>query len=149
MMISLRRTLLPCVLLVGLSRMVLAAGDAPAVRDAAGFFTPATVQKANEDIAAFQKQYPVDLLIETVKSVPPDKAQQVQAMKPADRDKFFADWALEKARAAKLRGWAWETSSRRPASSRALNRGHFSSNLRPRSAVPPLVIALCRLAFSP
>lgn len=100
---TLRRVLFPCVLLAGLAP-VLTAADAPDVRDTGGFFTPATVRKANEDIAAIQKQFKVDLLIESVPAVPPDKAKQVQAMKPAERDQFFENWALERARAAKIRG---------------------------------------------
>src|SRR5437764_1289393 len=95
MMYSLRWALLPGVLLAGLVPLASSA-DAPDVRDAGGFFTPATVRQANDDLAALKKQFKVDLVIDSVSSVPPDKVKQVQAMKPAERNQFFANWALER-----------------------------------------------------
>jgi len=103
MKLSLRWALLACLLLARFAGFA-AADDAPAVRDAAGFFAPDTARKANEDIAALKKQYQVDVLIETFPSVVPDKLKQFQDTNAADRTQFFIDWSLERAAAAKLRG---------------------------------------------
>ncbi|MGA2255879.1 MAG: TPM domain-containing protein [Thermoguttaceae bacterium] len=98
------RIFLPGVLLAAFVGFAWAAGDRPAVRDDAGFFAPDTVRKANEDILALQKQFKVDLLIETVASVPSDKVNQVRGMNAGERDQFFSAWALNRARAAGIRG---------------------------------------------
>lgn len=101
---SLRWAFLPGVLLLSLTGLVSAAGETAGVHDTAGYFSQAAVRQADDEITALQKQFQVDLLIDTVASVPPDKVNQVKAMKPAERNEFFLTWARERARAAKIRG---------------------------------------------
>ena len=91
-------------LIASLAGFVRAASDSPAVRDEAGFFTPDTVRKANEEILALRKQFKVDLLIETVDRVASDKITQVREMNAAERNQFFSTWALDRTSAAGIRG---------------------------------------------
>jgi uncharacterized membrane protein YgcG len=104
MTIFLRGTLLLGLLLTGFTGATRAADDASGVRDGAGFFTPAAVRQAATDIAALKERYQVDLLIDSVASVPADKVRNVKAMTAAERTQFFTDWARERAQAAKVRG---------------------------------------------
>ncbi len=104
MISSLWRVLLSSVLLAGLAGFVRAAGDDPAVRDDAGFFSADTVRKADEDILALRKQYKVDLRVETFSGVPADKTSQVPAMTTSERNQLFSTWALDRAKAAEIRG---------------------------------------------
>ncbi len=103
MILSLRRTLLASLVLVLLAGAASAA-DAPAVRDAAGFFKDAATRKANEDLGTLKDEFGTELRIETVKSVPDARLAEVKTMTTAQREQYFAAWARERAAAEKVHG---------------------------------------------
>jgi uncharacterized protein len=70
----------------------------PEVKDTAGFFSAAAVEKANREIAEIERKFKRDLLIETFPSVPADKAEQFKALDKRGRDVFFQKWAVERFR---------------------------------------------------
>ncbi len=72
-----------------------------AVTDHAGFFRPAAVQSANGRLKEIKQTFRRDVVVETFKGVPPDRAEQVKAMKPADRDRFFDEWLADRMRQSK------------------------------------------------
>jgi uncharacterized protein len=88
------------------SLMVVLAGsvwaDSPAVQDEAELFTPEVRRKAAEELAALKALFNVDLRIETAKSVPPAKAQEIKNMSAEARSRYFVEWA--RARAGKTDG---------------------------------------------
>lgn len=101
----LRWLVIPSVLLGGLLLgPVRAASIAPEVRDEAGFFSPDAVRRANEVIQDIERDFKKDLLIETFPTVPADRAEEFKKLDSAGRKKFFSDWAIERARAAKVNG---------------------------------------------
>src|SRR5437867_125773 len=86
-----RWMLVPAVVLAWL----VAAGAASAaltaeVRDDGGFFKPETIRKANQEIKDLKHRTKKDLLVETYKTVPADKAEQVKNMNAEARNKFFS-----------------------------------------------------------
>jgi uncharacterized protein len=103
MILSLRRALLASLVLTLLAGSG-AAADAPAVRDGAGFFSAAAVKKTNEDLGALKDEFGTELRIETVKSVPDNRVDEVKKMNAAQRNQFFLSWTQERARAEKLHG---------------------------------------------
>jgi uncharacterized membrane protein YgcG len=103
MILSLRRNLLASLVLALLAGSLLAA-EAPAVRDEAGFFTPAAARQADDDLAAIKKLFDVDVRIETVKSVPTTRVTEVKEMNPTQRSQFFAQWAQERMAATNVDG---------------------------------------------
>jgi uncharacterized protein len=74
------------------------------VRDDAGFFSANAIGKANDIIKDVHRDFKKDLLIETVKTVPEGKLEEVKKMDKAERTKFFANWARERAKAAEVNG---------------------------------------------
>jgi uncharacterized protein len=88
--------------------LLTAAGPAsaltPKVNDEAGFFSPAAVEKANDVIDDIRHKYHKDLLVETFKTVPSDEADRVKNMGRQDRDRFFHEWARERAKEAGVNG---------------------------------------------
>src|SRR3954464_16041904 len=74
------------------------------VRDDAGFFKPETVKKANQEIKDLKHKTKKDLLVETFKTVPADKVEQVKNMDGPARNKFFLEWARSRARATEVNG---------------------------------------------
>lgn len=106
MLLTIRRHLLPTALVSGL---LLAVGTAAAalvaeIKDDGGFFSPAAIAKANEVIKEIHRDFKKDLLIETFKTVPADRAEEVKKMDKAELNKFFQAWALQRARAAQVNG---------------------------------------------
>jgi uncharacterized membrane protein YgcG len=83
----------------------LAAGVAPAdelpVRDAGHFFSPEVLKKANAAIAAIDRQYHLDLAIETYPDVPADLRADFD---PDKKAQLFAGWARERATALNVNG---------------------------------------------
>ena len=71
-----------------------------AVMDYAGYFSAPAVQKAADNLKAIDRQFKKPVVIETFKTVPGGKAQEVQAMSPEAREQFFAKWMRERFRAA-------------------------------------------------
>lgn len=88
------------------SAWLLTAGSAHArdVRDQAGLFSASGVQKADEIIREIKNRFHKDLVIETFKSVPPDKADQVKKMNREQRERFYDEWARERAQAERVNG---------------------------------------------
>ena len=64
----------------------------PQVKDDAGFFSPAAVKKANEVIRDIKDRLHKDVVIETFKTVPANKVDQVKEMNPQARNRFFEEW---------------------------------------------------------
>jgi uncharacterized membrane protein YgcG len=91
------RLMLPLVLIVTLSAVRAAAQ----VRDDAGFFSPAVVEKANAQIKEMRQQYGKDLLIETIPSVSDDLKDQLAAQ---GKERFFSSYAAQRAKAAGIDG---------------------------------------------
>src|SRR5208283_4112714 len=78
-----------------------AAALTPEVHDNAGFFSADALHKADAIIKEIKQDYKEDLLIETYKTIPPEKQE---AFKSEGKEKFFQQWALERARAAGITG---------------------------------------------
>jgi uncharacterized protein len=76
----------------------LAASAAPQVKDDAGFFSESAIRKANEGIREIERRFHKDLLIETFLTPPDDEANKVRQMDKAERERFFNEWALRRAR---------------------------------------------------
>jgi hypothetical protein len=78
--------------------------DAPiASKDDAKLFSPEALKKAQETADRLFKEKKTDFVIETY-DAPPRDADKVKAMSGPDRDKFFRELALERAKALKLSG---------------------------------------------
>ena len=101
-----RNTLRGLFLLSAVAGVLLAANPAFAVdvKDDGEFFSKSALEKANGQIADLKKEYSKDLYIETLKSVPADKADEFEKMDKADRARFFVKWSGERATAAKVKG---------------------------------------------
>lgn len=67
------------------------------VRDGAGFFKAETISQANNMILQMEKKYHRDLLVDTIASVPKDKETEATSKDEAVKNRFFADWAAERA----------------------------------------------------
>jgi hypothetical protein len=74
------------------------------VRDNGGFFSANAISKANDIIKDIHRDFKKDLLIETFKTVPEGKVEEVKKMDKADRNKFFANWARDQAKTAEVNG---------------------------------------------
>jgi hypothetical protein len=70
----------------------------PRVKDEARFFSADTVQKADRVIREIKDGSGKDLLIETFPTVPDDHADKVKHMDRSERERFFEEWARERAR---------------------------------------------------
>jgi uncharacterized membrane protein YgcG len=88
-------------ILVGSNR---ALAVAPEVKDEAKFFSADTVKKANHEIREIARKFDKDFLIETVSTVPADQAERVKMMSAEDRERFFENWANDRAEAAVVNG---------------------------------------------
>jgi uncharacterized membrane protein YgcG len=77
---------------------------APEIKDDGKFFSAEAVKKANKQIREIARKYERDLLIETFPTVPGGQAERVKAMAPEERDKFFLNWASDRAEAAVVHG---------------------------------------------
>jgi uncharacterized protein len=76
----------------------------PEVKDGAHFFSSDTIAKANRDIAEIQKKYHKDLVVDTVAMLPADKVEAFKAMRERDKAKFWQQWAIDRAKAARVKG---------------------------------------------
>jgi hypothetical protein len=72
------------------------------VRDTAGLFDPAVVAKANRQIEDIRNLYHVDVLIETIKEIPPKTREHLE--KERNPARAFAVWAETMARNADVNG---------------------------------------------
>jgi hypothetical protein len=91
-------------LLAGLFLAGRSAAVAPEIKDEAKFFSPEAIKDANKQIRDIARKYEKDLFIETVAAVPSAEIDKVKAMAPAERRKFFANWATDRAEAAVVNG---------------------------------------------
>src|SRR5947209_2524075 len=90
---------------------LLAAGPACAqnrsparkVLDEAGMFSPAAMQKANEEIADINRLYHKDLLVETVTSAPAD-IKSVDPKNKSAMQRYFESWAIRRAENERVDG---------------------------------------------
>lgn len=78
-----------------------AAAVAPTIKDEAKLFSEDARDKANQKLRQIYRDYHKDLLIETFPEVPKDLQKDLA---DKGKDKFFADWALHKAREADVNG---------------------------------------------
>jgi uncharacterized membrane protein YgcG len=76
----------------------------PEVRDGAGFFKPDTVEKADELIKNIKKKHKKDLLIETFSHVPAGDEKEASSSDPQEKNHFFTEWALRRARESQVNG---------------------------------------------
>jgi len=81
-----------------------AAAIAPQIKDDGKFFSPAAIQKANEQIREIARKYDVDLLIETYTTAPANELEKLKKASREDRGKFFKTWAAERAQELVVRG---------------------------------------------
>jgi uncharacterized membrane protein YgcG len=96
---------LPALAAAWLAGAAAAAEPTPAPgTDQAGLYTPAAVQKANEEIAKIEHAEHRELVIETFKAVPEDKARAFRDMTARQREDFFQQWADERAQARHVYG---------------------------------------------
>jgi uncharacterized membrane protein YgcG len=77
---------------------------APQIKDDGKFFSEEAIKKANKQIKDIARNAEKDLLIETVLNVPGDQAERVKNMSREDRQKFFKNWAQDRADAAVVNG---------------------------------------------
>jgi uncharacterized membrane protein YgcG len=77
---------------------------APEIKDAAKFFSPEAVAKADKEIREIARKYDRDLLIETFSGVPGGQTERVKALSAPEREKFFANWAADRAEEAVVNG---------------------------------------------
>lgn len=81
-----------------------AAAVASEIKDGGKFFSDDAVKKTNEQIREIARKYDKDLLVETFATVPEDKVEKVKEMSRAEKDKFFDEWAKQRAEKAVVNG---------------------------------------------
>jgi uncharacterized protein len=91
---------LAIVFLMLLTCAATARGEA-GVRDEAGFFSTDAVRRAESTIADMRQRFGKELLIETIPSVPADRAGALQAQ---GKERFFENLAAERAQAHHVNG---------------------------------------------
>src|SRR5579864_6897407 len=74
------------------------------IKDDAGFFSQKALDKANARLDELKKEYGKEVRIETFKTVPGGKADEVAKMDRGERGKFFEKWARERATAERAKG---------------------------------------------
>ena len=79
---------------VALGFMLLPAVSLADVRDGAGFFSPATVEQANRQIADINGKYGKDVVIETYPALPANLAPQLESL---GQERFYANWLRDRA----------------------------------------------------
>jgi hypothetical protein len=73
-------------------------------KDGAKVFSEAAWMKVHQTAEKLLKEKNMDLLIETIPSVPQKDLERVKAMKPEEREKYFKEYAIERAKAEKMKG---------------------------------------------
>src|SRR5262249_46243169 len=74
------------------------------VRDNGNFFKPETIKEADDIIKEIKQKYKHDLLIETYATVPEKDVEKVEKMNAEERNKYFNEWAIARARTAEVNG---------------------------------------------
>jgi protein-disulfide isomerase len=80
------------------------AAVAPEIRDEGKFFSPEAVKKANEQIREIFRKHGKDLLIETYNAVPADQLEKVKAMNNKEKEEFFRNEAVSRAKQRVVKG---------------------------------------------
>jgi len=81
-----------------------AAAVAPQVKDEGRFFSPETIKKADEQILLIAQKHARDVAVETLPSIPADKAEKFKGLSGEEKAQFFLNWAKERARAQAVNG---------------------------------------------
>jgi len=77
---------------------------AAGVLDDPKFFSPTAKAKAEEIINGIQKKHKFDVLVEVIATPPAGDVDRVAKMTESDKDKFFDDLAIERAKVHRLKG---------------------------------------------
>jgi S1-C subfamily serine protease len=80
------------------------ARDALPVKDNGNFFSADAVAKANQEVRLIHHNFGRDVLVETYPRVPSGQEEKAKGKTPAERDAFFRDWTLQRARAEDVNG---------------------------------------------
>src|SRR5262245_33869241 len=78
--------------------------QAGAIHDEAGFFSRAAVEKANSRLADLEKEYGKQVRIDTFKTVPDGRGDEVAKMNVADRARYFEKWTRDLATKEHVKG---------------------------------------------
>ena len=76
----------------------------PAVHDDAKFFTADAVSKADAIIKDIKERHGKDLLIETFSTAPAGREEEAKDADAAAKNRFFNEWAVQRARAEHVNG---------------------------------------------
>jgi uncharacterized protein len=102
------RELLRNVLLMSVFGAILSGAGLPAqageIRDDAAFFSPPALEKADAQLAELHKRYGKEVRIETFKTVPGGRGDEVAKMDSADRGRYFEKWARDRATTEHVQG---------------------------------------------
>jgi uncharacterized membrane protein YgcG len=91
----------------GLGKAIAFLNDAmraPTVKDDGKFFSDSAVTKANDMLREIRRKYQREILVETFKEVPENRARGFDLDKDADKRKCFETWGAERAKAAGKNG---------------------------------------------
>lgn len=72
--------------------------------DGGKFFSDKALASLNETAKSIYRKTGRDLVVETYADVPNNKSDEIKAMNPADRGKFFKSWADARAKAEDVKG---------------------------------------------
>jgi uncharacterized membrane protein YgcG len=92
--------------LLGCLALCASSVGAAEINDEVGFFSPAAVRQARDEIREIQCQHHKDVLIDTFKAIPAAKLKQFQALSGTAQDRFFTEWSQERYRTARVDGIA-------------------------------------------
>jgi uncharacterized protein len=102
------REMLRNVLLMSVFGAFLSGAALPAqageIRDDAAFFSPAALAKAEARLEGLHKEFGKEVRIETFKTVPGGRGDEVAKMDAADRARFFERWTRDRATTEHVKG---------------------------------------------
>jgi uncharacterized membrane protein YgcG len=90
--------------LIGLITTLSASAATPGVKDEAGFFSETAIRKANDAMRDIERRFHKDFVIETFRTPPDEQADKVRNMAKAERERFFNEWAVRRAREETVNG---------------------------------------------
>ncbi|MBS0264237.1 MAG: TPM domain-containing protein [Planctomycetes bacterium] len=91
-------------LIVALVSVLSAAGQAGEIRDDAGLFSKSAIERAEAKLHALRKETGKEVRIETFKTVPEGRSDEVAKMKKEDRARFFEKWTESEASKQHVKG---------------------------------------------
>jgi uncharacterized protein len=98
------RQVLRLPLLAGLFAGMAVAAQGGEINDQAGFFSQEAITSAEREIAGLKNATGKELRIETFATVPDGKAGEVEKMSRDERNRFFDDWAQQRAKREHVAG---------------------------------------------